>query len=82
MNRQDSPDKTKRDEARFSFSPGVIGALLAFVIALIWMVLGFWKLLFILILTVAGYFVGFRYLRDRDAIRRLIDKILPPGMFR
>lgn len=82
MNRHDPPDKANRDESRFSFSPGVTGALIAFVIAVLWMILGFWKLLFILLLTVAGYFVGFRFLRDRDAIRKLIDKILPPGIFR
>ncbi len=75
MPRPDQDDK-------MLLSPGILGALIAFVFALIWVIFGFWKLLFILILTAGGYIVGYRYFRDRDTIRKLIDKILPPGMFR
>ncbi len=81
MHRPEPGDKP-RGPAQPPLTPGVIGALILFVIALLWVILGIWKLLFILLMTVAGYFIGYRYFRDRDTIRKLIDKILPPGMFR
>ncbi len=81
MQRPDQTGKPNRGE-RPPLSSGVLGALIMFVFALLWLVFGFWKLLFILVLTLVGYFVGYRYFRDRDAIRKLIDRILPPGMFR
>ena len=81
MNRQEPPNKQKGEE-RFIASPGLTGALIAFVFSLLWMIFGFWKFLVILHLTIIGYYVGFRYFRDRESIKKLIDKILPPGMFR
>ncbi len=81
MTRSDQSGKPNRGPGPL-LSPGITGALIMFVFALLWVVFGFWKLLFILILTLVGYYVGFRYFRDRDAIRKLIDRILPPGMFR
>lgn len=81
MQSPDPSDKPRRPD-QASLSSGPAGALIAFVFALLWVIFGFWKLLFILLLTLAGYFVGYRYFRDRDTIRKLIDKILPPGMFR
>lgn len=81
MQKSDPAGKPGRDQGP-RLSSGIIGALIMFVFALIWVAFGFWRLLFILVLTLAGYYVGFRYFRDRDAIRKLIDRILPPGMFR
>ncbi len=81
MARPEHPDKQGWGE-RPRVTSGLIGALIMFVIGLLWVVLGFWKLLFILVLTVAGYYLGFRYFFNREAIRKLIDRILPPGMFR
>ncbi len=82
MRTPDQPDQTSKGPEGPSFPPGLTGALIMFVLALIWVLLGFWKLLFIMVLTAIGYYVGYRYLRDRDALRKLIDKILPPGRFR
>ncbi|NLA96170.1 MAG: DUF2273 domain-containing protein [Clostridiaceae bacterium] len=81
MQRPDQAGKPNRG-GRPPLSSGVVGALIMFVFALLWVIFGFWKLLFILVLTLVGYYVGFRYFCDRDAIRKLIDRILPPGMFR
>jgi hypothetical protein len=33
-------------------------------------------------MSILGYFLGVRYFRNREAFRDLLDKILPPGMFR
>ncbi|NLC26379.1 MAG: DUF2273 domain-containing protein [Fastidiosipila sp.] len=63
-------------------SPGVIGAIVGFVLALIWVRFGFFRLLFILVLTALGYYLGIRYFSDRETVRRWLDKIFPPGKFR
>ncbi|HPX92947.1 MAG TPA: DUF2273 domain-containing protein [Bacillota bacterium] len=81
MHTNDPSGKPDRG-GRPPLSSGIIGALIMFAVALLWILFGFWRLLFIFLLTLAGYYVGFRYFRDRDAIRKLIDRILPPGMFR
>ncbi len=81
MNKQD-PQRQQGREERFGLTPGLIGLLIGFVVALLWVLFGFWRLLFILALSGAGYFVGVRYFRDRESIKKLIDKIFPPGMFR
>ncbi|NLC90018.1 MAG: DUF2273 domain-containing protein [Clostridiaceae bacterium] len=62
--------------------PGLVGAVAAFVIALIWVRFGLFRLLFILLLTAAGYYIGVRYFSDRETVRRWLDKIFPPGKFR
>ncbi|HHU04628.1 MAG: DUF2273 domain-containing protein [Saccharofermentanales bacterium] len=62
--------------------PGVIGAIVGFFLALIWVRFGFFRLVFILILTALGYYIGVRYFSDRETVRRWLDKIFPPGKFR
>ncbi len=56
----------------------MIGLLLALSLVLF----GFLKTLFLIGMTILGYFLGVRYFRNREAFRNLLDKILPPGMFR
>ena len=46
------------------------------------MIFGFWKTLFILILTLVGYYLGVRYFSDDEAIKKILDKLFPPGRFR
>ncbi|NLC39981.1 MAG: DUF2273 domain-containing protein [Clostridiaceae bacterium] len=62
--------------------PGLVGAVAGFVIALIWVRFGLFRLLFILVLTALGYYLGVRYFSDRETVRRWLDKIFPPGKFR
>lgn len=64
------------------FSPGSIGALLGLALGLSLVIFGFLKTLFLIILTIIGYYLGTRYFRNYEALRNLIDKILPPGKFR
>jgi uncharacterized membrane protein len=63
-------------------SPGLTGALVGFGIALLWVLFGFFKMLFILLLTLIGAYVGLRWFSNREDIRNLFDKLFPPGMFR
>jgi uncharacterized membrane protein len=63
-------------------NPGVIGGSIGLALALLLVIFGFLKTLFILLLTALGIFLGIRYFSNKEAIRNLLDKILPPGMFR
>ena len=62
--------------------PGLIGAGIGLSVALLLVIFGFFKTLFILSLTCAVYIVGTLYLRDMENLRELLDRILPPGLFR
>lgn len=61
---------------------GTKGAIFAFVLAILLLVFGFFKTLFILILTGAGYYVGTRYFENIEDFKELLDKLFPPGFFR
>ena len=63
-------------------NPGVTGAGLGLALALSLVIFGFFKTIFIIIMTMLGYYLGSRYFSDRETIRSWIDKILPPGKFR
>ena len=63
-------------------NPGLVGAVGGFLLALLLVLFGLWKTLFLLGMTILGYFVGGRYFSKSESLRKLLDKILPPGMFR
>jgi uncharacterized membrane protein len=53
-----------------------------FVIAVLICVFGLLKTLFIIIFTLAGFFVGAFLLGDESRFKKLLDRILPPGRVR
>ncbi len=61
---------------------GKTGALFAFILALLIVIFGFLKTLFILIVTLLGYYIGVRYFSNQKTIKELLDRIFPPGRFR
>ncbi len=61
---------------------GLIGALAGFGIALSLVLFGLLKTLFLLVLTVVGFYIGRRFFANRKEIRDLLDRLLPPGRFR
>lgn len=61
---------------------GLIGASIGLSLALLLVIFGFLKTLFILALTLAGYLIGVRYFANKEDFRDLLDKLLPPGLFR
>lgn len=63
-------------------STGNKGAIFGFIFALLIVIFGFWKTLFILVMTIIGYFIGVRLFARFDNISELLDKIFPPGFFR
>ena len=59
-----------------------IGGAIGLFLGLFLIIFGFWKTLFVIILTGAGYYIGKKYFSNKDDLRELLDKILPPGRFR
>lgn len=61
---------------------GLISAALFFGMALLWVLFGFWRMIFILLMTVIGYTVGVTFFRDMEQFKKWLDKLFPPGLFR
>ncbi|NJD03552.1 MAG: DUF2273 domain-containing protein [Ruminiclostridium sp.] len=61
---------------------GIIGAVTGLLIAVAILLLGFFKVLFIAILAGVGYYIGKRIHEDRDYIKNMLDRVLPPGTYR
>ena len=61
---------------------GVIVAVLFFIIGLLLCIFGFFKTLFILLMTAVGFFVGSFLFSDTSKFKKFLDRILPPGRFR
>ena len=61
---------------------GLICGGLCFCIGLMFAIFGFWKTFFIFLFAILGYIFGAKILSDRERLRRVIDKLLPPGRFR
>ena len=65
-----------------SQNPGLVGASLALLLALLWVTFGFFRMLFVVAATLGGYYIGIRWFSDRERIKTLLDRIFPPGLFR
>ena len=61
---------------------GIIGAGTGLLVAVAILLFGFFKVLFIAILAGVGYYIGKRIHEDKDYIKNLLDRVLPPGTYR
>lgn len=61
---------------------GLIGGAVGFVLAILLVVFGFLKTLFIVIVTLTGYLIGVKLFSDKERLKNFLDKIIPPGRFR
>ena len=61
---------------------GVNGAATGFILAVAILILGFFKVLFIAFFLGVGYYIGKRIQNDKDYIKNLLDRVLPPGTYR
>ncbi|MCR4702149.1 MAG: DUF2273 domain-containing protein [Saccharofermentans sp.] len=61
---------------------GVLFAVLFFIVGLLLCIFGFFKTLFILLMTAVGFFVGSFLFSDTSRFKKFLDRILPPGRFR
>lgn len=60
----------------------ILGAGFGLLIAIIVLLLGVLKAIFIVVCVVFGYYIGKRLSQDKDYIKNLLDRILPPGTYR
>ena len=58
-------------------SAGIIYACLFAVLALMFLFLGFWKTLFVVLFAAVGFFLG-RVEKKEEAVRSMINRFLPP----
>lgn len=58
------------------------GALIGLVIAICVLVIGFFQTLFISICVLVGYYIGKKISKDKNYLRNLLDRFLPPGTYR
>lgn len=72
----------KITEIYHSHRGGIIGALIGFAVAAAFLLLGFWRVLLIAFLSGMGYYIGKRIHEDKDYIKNLLDRVLPPGTYR
>ena len=65
-----------------SHKGAVTGAAVGFGLAVLILLLGFLKVLFIAIFTGVGYYIGKQIHGDKNYIKNLLDRVLPPGTYR
>lgn len=74
--------KEKIIEFYRSHCGAVNGALIGFTISVFILVLGFFRTIFIAICVLLGYYIGKKISDDREYLKNLLDRILPPGTYR
>jgi uncharacterized membrane protein len=75
-------DKQKVYELYDQHKGEILGAAIGLSIAIIVLLLGFIKAIFIVVCVVFGFYIGKRLSQDKDYIKNLLDRILPPGTYR
>lgn len=58
------------------------GAAIGLVLGLLIVWLGVFKTLIIAVFTFLGFFIGKKLRQDKDFLKKLLDRILPPGTYR
>jgi uncharacterized membrane protein len=58
------------------------GALIGFIISIFILIIGAIKTLFIALCMGTGYYIGKRLSEDKQFLKKLLDRILPPGTYR
>ncbi|HPD01232.1 MAG TPA: DUF2273 domain-containing protein [Acetivibrio sp.] len=61
---------------------GINGAFIGLVVAICVLVIGFFQTLFIAICVLVGYYIGKKISKDKNYLRNLLDRFLPPGTYR
>lgn len=59
----------------------VIGCFLGLILAVIILIIGFFRTIFICLLILAGYYIGSK-IDNRESLNEILDRILPPAKFR
>lgn len=75
-------DKQKLSEFYRLHKGEILGAAIGFSFAVIVLLLGVIKALFVVLCVVFGFYIGKKLYQDKDYIKNLLDRILPPGTYR
>lgn len=75
-------DKEKLLEFYNSHRWEINGALIGIGVASTILIINFFRTLFIVICAGIGYYIGKRVSEDKDYIKNLLDRVLPPGTYR
>lgn len=75
-------DLGKFSEIYSTHRGGILGAVAGLIVSVAILLFGFFKVLFIAILAGIGYYIGKRIQDDKDHIKNLLDRVLPPGTYR
>ncbi len=60
----------------------VNGAAIGLVVGLLFVLIGFFKTLIIGICVFIGFYIGKKLRADKDFLKKLLDRLLPPGTYR
>lgn len=60
----------------------VIGAIIGLAMSVLILTIGLGNTLFIAVFVCVGCYFGSKISNDKDYIKRLLDRILPPGKYR
>lgn len=61
---------------------GVNGGAVGFAMGCAILIIGLFNTLFIAICVGIGYYIGKRLSQDKDYVKNLLDRVLPPGTYR
>ncbi len=61
---------------------GINGAATGVLIGIIILLIGIFRTLFLAMCGGIGYYLGKRLSQDKDYLKNLLDRILPPGTYR
>lgn len=61
---------------------GVEGAAIGCLVAVAVLLFGAFQVVFVAICGGMGYYIGARISKDKEYLRNLLDRILPPGTYR
>lgn len=66
----------------FANKGGINGASIGATLAILIMVINIYRTIIIVIFASIGYYIGKRLSTDKDFIKKILDKFLPPGTYR
>jgi uncharacterized membrane protein len=69
-------------EFYYSHKGAIWGGIIGLVASISFLIFGFFKVLFVALCIVLGYYIGKNYSKDKNFIRSLKDRIFPPGMYK
>lgn len=61
---------------------GFFGAIVFFILSILWIKYGFFRMIFILLMSCLGYYIFEKVLANRERLSRILDKIFPEGRIR